>query len=74
MKEANMLTKLHPPRLSVLKKMKVGDTVIFKHTEPKQASSSMAKVPDFSFSQQTSLIVSATTLEATKVVLVHRVE
>jgi hypothetical protein len=72
MEKKDMLSNLTPVRVSVLKKMDIGETVIFRHTKYNQASSSIAKVPEFTFSQQTSLIVASITLESTKVVLVHR--
>ena len=72
MERKDMFSNLTPVRVSVLRKMDVGETVIFRHTKYNQASSAIAKVPDFTFSQQTSLIVSSITLESTKVVLVHR--
>ena len=72
MKNKDMFVNLTPARVSVLKKMEIGETVIFKPTKYNQVSSAIAKVPNFTFIQQTSLIVAATTLESIKVVLVHR--
>ena len=72
MKKKDMFSNLTPVRVSELKKMDIGQTVLFRYTKFNQVSSAMAKVPKFMFSQQTSIIVASRTLETKKVVLVHR--
>lgn len=73
MLEENLCSELTPVRVSVLKKMEIGDLRIFRNTKYNQASSAISKVPEFLFKQQTSL-VTANNVEPKKVILVKRIK
>jgi len=68
-----IFSELPPPRVSVLKRMIIGDVVLFRDSRFNAVSAAFAKVPDMVFEQQTSIVVGGNKgLAAAKVIVVKR--
>ena len=73
-KYGGILSELPPPRVSVLKRMIVGDVVLFRDSRFNAVSAVFAKVPG-TYEQLTAFVVGGNKgLSATKVIVVKRTE